>query len=484
MIDTTQQPRSYGGWRRSRSIGLGSMDTRQTVMVTSAIFIPIAVVFFVGRNAGLIAAVPGAFVAVLAMLQRNGVLVMDMLTARLRWQLADLRNETLYQAQVFAELPEVLDLPGVLAPTKLLAVEEPGRATDPVGVVWNQRTGLMSVTLLLSPAGALLADHETVQRQVAHWGQLLAGLANDPAIVHMTVTIELLPESGTQLADHVVDRMDSQAPDLARRVLGQVVASAPHGSAQVHARLTVTVDPRRGANKPRSVAEAAAETIRVLGGLPVAAAGADVLRRATPGDLIRIVRLAYDPDASASRAEDWEDLTWADAAPSGTAYDWLGHYRHGKSFSINWALLEAPRQQVPHDVLLRLLSPGRYPRRITLAYRTLSRDEAGALLEREANAAAAREEYRRRTKRDPTQREKADAERAITAARQEARGAGLVQFSLYVTATVTDLDDLAQARREVEQAAGSSLLKLRVANGGQAACFATGMPCGINPIVA
>lgn len=480
MTSTTQR-RTYGGWRRSRSIGLGSMDTRQTIMVTGAIFVPVLAAFFVGMKAGLLVAIPGALAVILAMVRRNGVLVMDMVAARVRWQLADLRQQTLYQGQVFAELPEVLDLPGVLAPTKLLAVEEPGRASGPVGVVWNQRTGLMSVTLLLSPAGALLADHETVQRQVAYWGLLLAGLANDPAIVHMAVTIELLPESGSQLADHVAHRMDPKAPDLARRVLSQMVNAAPQGSAQVHARLTLTVDPRHGASKPRSVAEAAAEAIRALGGLPVTPAGADILRRATAADLIRIVRRAYDPSAGTFSTAEWDKLTWADAGPV-TADDRLDHYRHDGAYSISWALLEAPRQQVPHDVLLRLLSPGRYPRRVTLVYRTLSRDQAGALLERESNAAAAREEYRRRTKRDPTQREKADAERAITAARQEARGSGLTQFSLYVTATVTDPEDLAQARREVEQAAGSSLLKLRVAYGGQAACFATGLPCGINPV--
>jgi hypothetical protein len=275
--------------------------------------------------------------------------------------------------------------------------------------------------------------------------------------------------------------MDPEAPDLARRVLSQMVGAAPKGSAQVHARLTLTVDPRHGASKPRSVAEAAAEAIRALGGLPVTAAGADVLRRATAADLIRIVRRAYDPSAGTFTSAEWDKLTWADAGPV-TAEDRLEHYRHDGTYSICWALLEAPRQQVPHDVLLRLLSPGRYQRRVTLVYRTLSRDQAGALLERESNAAAAREEYRRRTKRDPTQREKADAERAVTAARQEARGSGLTQFSLYVTATVTDPDELAPARREVEQAAGSSLLKLRVAYGGQAACFATGLPCGINPV--
>ena len=75
----------------------------------------------------------------------------------------------------------------------------------------------------------------------------------------------------------------------------------------------------------------------------------------------------------------------------------------------------------------------------------------------------------------------ADRARAIRAARQEARGAGLVQFTLHVTTTVTDPADLEEAKSEVERAAGDSRLKLRVARGGQAAAFAAGLPVGVFP---
>jgi hypothetical protein len=479
VTSTTERPgnRLYGGWRRSRSVGLGSLDSRQTVMVVVAALAPIGTAAVRGLVDAAVVSVPALVVASLAVARRDGGLVLDLVVARLRWQIASWRGQTLYRGQVFTSHPRALDLPGVLAPTKLLQAREPGRSD--VGIVWNQATGLMSATVLLSPAGALLADAETVDRQVASWGQLLSGLADNPLIHHAAVTIELVPEPGTQLADHVHGRIDAEAPQLARDVLTQIVAAAPKGASCVAARLTLTLDPLRG-TRTRGVAEAVAEVMRAIGGLPVASAGADVLRRATGTDLIRIVRTAFDPDTAVIPSAEFDQLTWADTGPV-TVSDEFDHLVHDGAYSVSWVLLEAPRQKVPHSVLLPLLSPGQHRRRVTLCFRTLSREEAGLVLDREVNAAAAREEYRRRTKRDPTARDRADAERAARSAAEEAHGAGLVQFSMYVTATVTDPAYLVEARREVEQAAGLSRLRLRLARGGQAALFAVGLPCGIYP---
>lgn len=467
----------YGDWRQARSVGMGSLDTRQTAMVVAALITPIVVAAFVSLAAGLVVIAPAVVLLLLAVTRRGGVLVMDLVVARARWQWSHWKGETSYRGQVLAEVPKAWDLPGVLAPLRLVRIEEPGRGE--IGVVWNQATGRMSATLLLSPAGALLTDMATIDRQVAAWGHLLASLADDEAISHAAVTIELLPEAGTRLADHVADRTDPNAPELARQVLGQLVAAAPRGTSSVVARLTLTVDPTR-TRKHATAFDAAAEVARMLGGLPVQAAGADVLRRATATDLLRIVRCAFDPHAAAAGDSAWQGLDWADAGPV-AAEEHLDHYEHDGIYSASFALLAAPRQRVAHDVLFPLCKPGRFQRRITLTYRTLARDQAGAVLEREANIAAAREYARKKSKRDPTAREQADRARAVRAATQEARGAGLVQFAMYVTTTVTDRDDLDDACREVERAAGDSKLKLRVARGGQAAAFAAGLPVGLYP---
>jgi head-tail adaptor len=136
---------------------------------------------------------------------------------------------------------------------------------------------------------------------------------------------------------------------------------------------------------------------------------------------------------------------------------------------------------VAHSVLLRLVSPGRFPRRVTIAYRVLDRDEAGGLLERELTAADTRAAYRQRTKRDENARERRDRELSSAQAEEEAAGAGLVQFSIFVTTTVTNAADLPSAKAEVEAAAAGSRIKLRVSRFGQSAAFAAGLPCGVYP---
>lgn len=476
-MSSLSEPRTYGGWRRSRSVGIGSWDTRQTIIVMSSVVIPLLCGMIAGIAVAVYLTPVTLIVVVVSVGRRGGVVLLDLLRAWAGWRWADWRTHTLYLGQVAAPVSRPWALPGVLAATKLLDVSDPGRGRT--GVVWNQRSGQMSVTLLLSPAGALLADTEVVNRQVAAWGALLAGLADDPLIRHAAVTIELVPESGMQLADHVTARLDPTAPAMARDVMTDLVTLAPRAAAQVRARLTITCDPAVGATTPRDVPAAVAEVLRALNGLSVSAAGAEVIKRASATDLIRIVRTAYDPDAE-SATQGWDDLRWQDASPI-RARDYYDHYRHEGAYSMSWALLEAPRQRVAHDVLLHLLSPGRYRRRVTLMYRTLPRDVASKVLESEVNAAATREEVRRRTRRDPNARERADADRAARAAMEEAYGAGLVQWSLYVTTTVPDRDQLAEARREVEQAAGHARLKLRLSYGGQATGFTVGLCCGVYP---
>jgi hypothetical protein len=103
-------------------------------------------------------------------------------------------------------------------------------------------------------------------------------------------------------------------------------------------------------------------------------------------------------------------------------------------------------------------------------------------LESQVNAAAFREAYRKAQKRDETARDAADRARARRAAQEEAEGAGVVLMSLYVTATVTDDEELAPAVADVEARADQSKIQLRRLYGSQSAGFATTLPLGFNPV--
>jgi hypothetical protein len=211
-----------------------------------------------------------------------------------------------------------------------------------------------------------------------------------------------------------------------------------------------------------------------------------VLGRAGAAEVAGIVRAAADP---ASRGDvrralaagtQGHGLRWDDAGPVG-AQEEPGLYRHDGAASVTWAWREAPRQAVTADVLARLVSPGPFPKRVSLQYRPLPAAEAARVLESEVTAAQFRSVYRHRTGRDETARDAHDQARARQAAAEEAAGAGVCLVSLYVTATVTSDDDLPRAVADTEAAAESARLRLRRMTYSQAAGWAATLPCGICP---
>ncbi|OOC52464.1 MULTISPECIES: SCO6880 family protein [Nocardiopsis] len=461
----------YGGWRRVRSLGLSGLDGRQTLTVAVAVVVPLVVALFAGVGTAAWLLPASALVALAGLIRVRGVWIVDLIIAWLGFTRARLRGQTTYRGQWLAPYPRKWDLPGVLAPTRLLHLSDPGRGG--AGLVWHQRSGKMTATYLLSPTGALLADSGTVAYQVGAWGQTLASLADETAVSHAAVTIDLTPARGSHLPGHVADRVDPTSPPLAQQIMDEVVAAAPDTTTRIRARLSLTVDTAR--TGARDVTGAVAETLRALGGLSLSAAGVDVLRRASADDIAAIMRNAYDPDSeTVTDPARWGELDWPDVGPMAAQEEW-GHYVHDGAYSMTWCLVEAPRQLVSHDVLLPLLLPGPYPRRLTILYRTLSREEAGTVLKRERDAATARRIYDHKTGRDPSARDEADAADAERAAVEEARGAGLTEFSLFITTTVSTLEELVEARRHIEQAASQARLRIRPCWGGQAAAFATGL---------
>ncbi|OII64308.1 hypothetical protein BJP40_00110 [Streptomyces sp. CC53] len=479
---TTDPQPLYGGWRRSRSMGIWSLNTPQTVIAVGAMLTPIMLIVLGGSISTLAVTVPLALVVIaLTVWQRHGMPLMSYVIGRARWSWGHMRGETSYRS-VFLPSPEGLDLPGMAAPTKLVRAEAPdGRG--PVGLVWNQRTGTMTAALLLNPAGSLLASGTTVRTQVTAWGDALARLADEDGVRGASVTLQITPSSGAALSDHVRARLEETAPLLARRVVGELVDRAPRASAQLAAWMSLVIDPAASPQRPKGPAEAAAVALGALDAVDLAGAGVDVLRRATDTDIKRLVRGAFNPADMDAPATQVEELVWHEVGPVASEDDWET-YQHDGYHSVSYVLREAPRKLVPYDVLLKLLAPGQFTRRVTLAYRVLPTDEAQAVVEREVNAAEAKEEYRRRTKRTATRRERVDREHAERTAGEEATGAGMVQWSLYVTTTVSDPADLPAARREIDKAArASGGLRLRPAFGGQSAAMVVGLPVGIHPLL-
>lgn len=478
--------RTYGGWRRRRSIGLFGLGTTATLCLLGGVLV-LLLLGAVSLTLLLYVAPPIAAAAGLGLLRIDGAPVALHVAQRVRWWHGTSRRYTRYRAGVVVEHPRAFQLPGVLAPMRLIDAED--GAGGRYGLVWDRRAGYLTATLRVIPASTHLADRADADSWVANWGAWLASLGYVPMLRWVTVTVDTAPEPGTTLADTVAASVDPRAPEAARRILGDLVASAPGAAADVDTRVSITFNPAAAPTPPRSLEAAIAEVGRTLHTLQssLGICGVTVQGRASSAELAGIVRTAFDPAVRGdinhladTHGPNRAAPTWQDAGPVGAEELW-DRYRHDSGVSVSWAWHDAPRQNVHADVLARLLSPGPHPKRVSLQYRPLPAATATRVLENEVRAAEFRREYRRRTRRDETARDSADHARAQQAAAEEAQGAGVCLVNLFVTTTVVDEAELARAIADTEASAEQSKIRLRRMWRAQAAGFAATLPCGVCP---
>ncbi|MFC4945834.1 SCO6880 family protein [Pseudonocardia sp. GCM10023141] len=472
-------PRLYGNWRAERGWGIGSLTTSATIIVFLAVLVPLLAISTMPRVAMPLAGC--SVVVITAVVVRvGGVTAADLLVRRWRFHHADAAGWTELSAGVLTDHPRAADLPGVLAPLLPLDVDD-GRGGRHA-LLWNRRTGTLSVVLRCSPVGLDLADIDQADQWVAAWGAFLADLGYQPLVQHLAVTVDTAPSGGTTTREHVARALDPTAPALSRKVLEELVAITPATSADVDTRVTLCLDPNRATPRPADLLAAVTEVGRWLPGVEsgLGACGVAILDRASTSWLVGRIRVAFDPDARATARTTDHLLYWDEAGPIAARECW-DSYRHEGGHSITWALREAPRQAVGPSVLAPLLAPGPFPRRTTLLYEPYPADEAAAKVEAEVTSGQIRRAWAERTRRDETQRDRDDRDRALQSAREEARGAGVGRFTVYVTTTVQLDADLPAAIADVEQRAGQSKLRLRRLRGAQAAGFAAALGVGIDP---
>jgi hypothetical protein len=483
---THDQVRTYGGWRRSRGIGLLGLGPAATFILLGG-FVALVLLAAFSLKAALYVAPPAVLAGAAGMVRVGGVPVAQLAVQRMRWRYGTSAGHTSYRAEVVLHHAGVLQLPGTLAATELLSAEDGygGR----YGLVRDRHTGYLTATLRVVPTSTWLADTADADGWVANWGAWLASLGHIPAVRWVTVTVDTAPDPGTTLTDQVARAIDTSAPRAALEIMDQLVATAPAAAADVDTRVSVTFDPAASPAAPKTVGEAVTEAGQTLLGLEAAlgSCGVTVLGRARAADIAGIVRTAFDPAvrghinrllATGISPAVEQQLNWASAGPAGAQEQW-DCYQHDSGTSVSYAWREAPRQNVHSDVLARLVAPGPYPKRVSLQYRPFPASAAASALDSEVRAAEFRHEYSRRTRRDVTARDSHDHARARQAADEEARGAGVSLLGLYVTVTVTDPAQLPRATADTEASAESSKIRLQRLYRSQAAGFTATLPCGI-----
>ena len=379
-----------------------------------------------------------------------------------------------------------------------------------------------AVLIRCDPEGSQLVDVDTVDEWVACWGGWLATLGHEANLEACTVTIETAPDPGSRLRAEIAGMLTDAAPALSRAVLTEAAASYPHGSAAVTAYVTLTFSARRVARteaegvlsrpagsstRSRPTSPATSRSAGVRGPEEMAAqigrrlplllhqlrsAGAGTGRAMTAGEVAETVRVAYDPAAAAlldqarSQAANQSSapggqsaplVCWTDAGPVAQVEAW-DHLRHDSGASITWQMVDAPHGAVTSRVLEQLLEADEHlaRKRVTLIYRPHDPPSAAQVADADVRTAVGRAT-------PGPGRGRATESLALASARQsaaeQAAGAGLVRFSMLVTATVDDPSKLAQAAEVIDQLGPACQLRLRRCYFSQAAAFTAALGVGV-----
>lgn len=484
------ESRTYGGWRPRRGYGLGRLSEAQTAVVTGCVLVPLGtwiVVATVGLPAlvMIVVTLAAVGVAVLTVVphRSHGTSLGGALLIWARMSAARRKGWTDWEGAVFTRHPRALELPGVLAPFMPLSTQD--GLGNPYGLLWDRRTGRLTASVRVAPVGTVLADQDRTDLWIGSYAAWMAALGYEPTIEWASITIESAPSSGAELTHYVEQRMDPAAPALARETMTEIAAAHQGATADISVRVSLTFQPQRARPTPRDDAERVAEVSRALTGLEgdLPLSGVAILGRATAADWTHWLRLAYDPHARSSLArlsEEQHLLAWADAGPV-TAHARNDYLWHGSGWSASFAMAALPNQQVTSTILAPLVTPGRYHRRVTVTYQPYPADQAGEVVTREATGSGFRREVRRRRGIDETARDRADEARARQAAEEEAHGAGVGLWGMYVTTTVEDERVLADAVADLEARARNAKLRLRGCHGWQHAGFAASLGVGIYP---
>ncbi len=293
-LDSARHVRTYGGWRRTRGMGLFGLSSVGTVVVLACLVIPL-VLGSVSLQAGLIAAVPAVAIAAATLIRVDGTTIGHVLQRRSRWWWGTIRGYGTFRSGAVVEHADAWTLPGPLAATTLLSTED-GRG-GAYGLVWDRRTGFLTATLRCAAASTWLVDGQDADGWVSNWHSWLASLGYSPVVRWVAVTVDTAPEPGATLQESVLRRLDPRAPTDTLTLMRELVQRSPSAAADVETRVSITFDPAASTHRFAEPDEKVDEVGRLLTGMESALAtcGVTVLGRATAEELAAVVHGAYDP---------------------------------------------------------------------------------------------------------------------------------------------------------------------------------------------
>ncbi|MFJ6464629.1 SCO6880 family protein [Streptomyces sp. NPDC091387] len=474
---------TYGNWRRPRRPGLGPLGLLGTFGAFGGLIVTL-LASLISLSAAITVFVPVlVFLIPLTLRTQDGRNVYQLIALRIGWSRRKAKGAHLYVSGPLSARPGGrFRPPGLL--NKVTATEGRDAYDRPFGVLHHPARNVYTIVLGCDPDGGSLIDPDQVDVWVALWGEWLARLSHEPGLRGASVIVETAPDPGTRLAHEVLPRIRADAPPAARAVMEEVVDRYPSASSEMHTYITLTYGNPGGHNRKKEevITDLAIRIPGLLSGLVAAGGGAAYPLSAER--IAEVVRVAYDPAVAAdvlnARAtQGGTGLEWEDAGPA-AAVETVNSYQHDSGVSRTWMLTLAPRGTIRSSVLRGMLeaAPGTRRKRVALVYRPIDPATSARIVESDRRSA----QFMATSGKGMVQARAASEMRAAEqTANEEASGAGLVEFSLMLTVTVDNADELADASVTIRNLTAASRVQMRPADRMQAAAFACTLPAGVLP---
>ena len=331
----TPQPaaRTYIGWQQEKVAFIFGLSGQRALTMAAALLAAILPIAASRPSEGVVTWPVAAVLTLAAFLRIGGRTADEWLIAAVSYHMGAFRRQHIFASGPFAPLPygapaspPPMDLPGILAPLRILAVPSgPGRE---IAIAHNRYDRTYTAVARIRVPGLGLADSARRDQRVAGWGALLAGLCTEGnPIIRVQAWQRIVPESGAALRRWHHDHLDPGAPAVASHITAELLATSTLATSQREAYLSFVLDARRAATSIRAAgggpAGAAVVLIRRLHALTAAIGNAELEIEGWlgPRDLAEVIRTAFDPHVLTPLAE--RRATAFAAAAAGRAWPGL-----------------------------------------------------------------------------------------------------------------------------------------------------------------
>lgn len=473
--------RLYSSGTLPQRSGFFGLSLKVTIIGMIGLIVALIVVVTFGLRWGLLVAAVVATLAAPVAIRIGHRSLFEWMQIRFQWRLKSMRGQNVYKAGPHSRVPGGRNrLPGLLAGTTLHeSIDSNGNY---FGMIRRKARNEYTVVLECQPSGdEALTTHET-DLMTADWGRYLAGLGLPGDIAAAVAVVETLPATGLRMIREVEAATAYSNSDIATQVMHESALTFPQGKTEMVARLAITF--RATTRERRLDPEAmAAEIATRLPALYEDLAGAGVT--AIPmnaNDITAFVHRSHVPASEADLEElavygEPHGLEWEDAGPSG----WTATARslhHSGVTSTTWEMSAAPESVFPDDALRPLLNP--HPRllrkRVAIVYRPVNAGDATKQVDREYKDSIVALNQGKAVKSAAAEVRLEETKRAR---QEQVRGAGLVRYSLLVTATYQEQDEGPVVASTVQSLAARTRLRLLRSYGMQDAAFHASLGVGV-----